>query len=395
MNPEGELRIELQCQGGQVKQVHIQSSRPLHLSRLFKGKPVDELLNMIPLLYSVCGTAQAAAAAKACRQAICLESDPRIALLERMLVNVETAREHLWRVLSDWSATTGRTLERTLAISLSTLVADAKQACFPDGDVFTLKPVPAYDPVAIQSVIERISEISGDKVYAVHPTLWYGLGGVQDFNDWLDEAKTDTAVLLKGLRDRALAGLGDGETEPLPEIDHYDICQRLAQTDAEAFIAAPDWCGKVYETGPLTRQASHPLLRQLMEKYGQGLMTRLVARLLELASMPGRLAAQLNALARPRPVTETCDDGALGQQGVAQVEAARGRLIHRAVQRDGIITCYQILAPTEWNFHPQGVVARGLKRLSAESDAVLKQQVELLIKAVDPCVGYRLEVADA
>jgi coenzyme F420-reducing hydrogenase alpha subunit len=78
--------------------------------------------------------------------------------------------------------------------------------------------------------------------------------------------------------------------------------------------------------------------------------------------------------------------------GLAQVEAARGRLVHRVeLEHDGVRR-YRILAPTEWNFHPAGAAAQGLMHLPAEEPEVLRRLAALLINAVDPCVGYDLRV---
>jgi Ni,Fe-hydrogenase I large subunit len=389
---EGELKILLQCQADRVHQVEIKSTRPLQLTRLFKGKPVAELLTMIPMLYSVCGTAQSAAAVQACRQATGLCCDSQTVLLEKMLVDVETAREHLWRILSDWSQSSERSLDGDTAASLATLMVDAKQACFPNGDSFTLTPQRSFDPEAIQSVIGRIARLSANLIYGLHPSEWYGLNDCQGFYHWLDHNETDASRLLQEMGEGPLAKVGDGDILPLPAIDHLEICQRLAQDDAAAFIATPEWGGRIYETGPLTRQKDHPLLRQIIQKFGWGVMTRLVARLLELAAIPNRLDERLNTLMRSHDGIEKQRVASMSEQGIGEIEAARGRLFHRAVQQNGIISSYQIVAPTEWNFHPRGVVARGLKHLSVESKSVLKQQAELLINAVDPCVGFHLEI---
>ena len=52
----------------------------------------------------------------------------------------------------------------------------------------------------------------------------------------------------------------------------------------------------------------------------------------------------------------------------------------------------QILAPTEWNFHPDGAAAQALMRLPAQDPAFLRRLAAMLINAVDPCVGYDLRV---
>ncbi|MCG8021485.1 MAG: hypothetical protein JAZ20_13815, partial [Candidatus Thiodiazotropha weberae] len=175
MSIEGEIRIELQCQDDRVNQVVINSTRPLNLPKIFHGKAVDELLTMIPMLYSICATAQSSAAVKACRQATGITADWRIHLLEQMLVNVETAREHLWRIMSDWSSHSETALSRDHLATLATLMSDARQACFQQGDSFTLQPSISFDAAAIESIIQRIDQLCHEKIFAVSPAEWYQL----------------------------------------------------------------------------------------------------------------------------------------------------------------------------------------------------------------------------
>ena len=57
-----------------------------------------------------------------------------------------------------------------------------------------------------------------------------------------------------------------------------------------------------------------------------------------------------------------------------------------------IITNYQILAPTEWNFHPQGLIQQSLSSLVARDQQTLKQLARIVINTIDPCVGYTLRI---
>ncbi|HIJ30976.1 MAG TPA: Ni,Fe-hydrogenase I large subunit, partial [Gammaproteobacteria bacterium] len=75
--------------------------------------------------------------------------------------------------------------------------------------------------------------------------------------------------------------------------------------------------------------------------------------------------------------------------GIGLSTAARGQLLHRVAVENSQIIRYQILAPTEWNFHPQGVVTQALQQLEPDT-ATVKQQASLIIHAIDPCVGYDL-----
>jgi Ni,Fe-hydrogenase I large subunit len=66
---------------------------------------------------------------------------------------------------------------------------------------------------------------------------------------------------------------------------------------------------------------------------------------------------------------------------------ARGLLLHW-VQLDaqGRVDAYQVVAPTEWNFHPDGALAQALMRLSPQDIT----GAALLGKAFDACVDCQV-----
>lgn len=69
--------------------------------------------------------------------------------------------------------------------------------------------------------------------------------------------------------------------------------------------------------------------------------------------------------------------------------------ITRVELRRGCVYDYRIVALTEWNFHPGGLVVEALKGLKADGADSLRRQAEWLINAVDPCVPYRLSLKPA
>jgi Ni,Fe-hydrogenase I large subunit len=77
------------------------------------------------------------------------------------------------------------------------------------------------------------------------------------------------------------------------------------------------------------------------------------------------------------------------------VQTARGLLLHRVRLAKGRVAHYQIVAPTEWNFHPDGALVRALRRMVTDDRATLEQATRLAVQALDPCVGFRIEVGDA
>ncbi len=104
----GNLDIALRRDGDRLA-VSIRSSRPVTAARVFAGKPVPDVAQRLPTLFSVCATAQAQACAVACEQALGLT--PSLAIRQRraLLLRAETVKEHLWRLLLDWPQALGAT----------------------------------------------------------------------------------------------------------------------------------------------------------------------------------------------------------------------------------------------------------------------------------------------
>jgi coenzyme F420-reducing hydrogenase alpha subunit len=193
------------------------------------------------------------------------------------------------------------------------------------------------------------------------------------------------------LLDEGLAGLGRCPVQPLPADADAWLGGRLADTDADAFVAAPDWHGEPRETTPFARGLTEPLVADLVRRHGNGLLPRLAALLAELARACCVLTGDEHSGVQHRPSGEP---GAGVGLGAAQ--AARGLLLHRVETADGRITGYRILAPTEWNFHPHGIVAVGLAAIAAagpDEPAELERLARLHISAIDPCVAYTLSVS--
>lgn len=391
MSLEGNLRIQLLCRDHRIRQVRILSSRPLQLPQLFEGKPVQQVLETLPMLYSVCAVAQARAAADACRQALAVEPDGAVIEAESMLVSFETAREHLWRILIDWPGLLGETVDRQQAAGLTRWVPDVRDALFPaTAPAFSLHPRLGMDTEKLTRLIRSLAETLEVTTFGIPAEAWFDTDQVATLTQWMARKQTVASRYLARLQEQGAERLGQSDVEPLPALQQDALQDRLSQSDALEFIAAPEWRQAPCETGSLTRQLGHPLIGAMLPVYGKGLLTRLVARLLELASIPGRLLQSLQRLTQggnESPQAAVIRPG----EGLGVVEAARGRLFHRVGISDGVVRQYQILAPTEWNFHPRGLVAQALQDLPCDYQSSLEQQASLFINAVDPCVGYSLE----
>ncbi|MBX9633600.1 MAG: nickel-dependent hydrogenase large subunit, partial [Magnetospirillum sp.] len=192
--------------------------------------------------------------------------------------------------------------------------------------------------------------------------------------------------LLAQMHHPHMAGFGRGLFLPMPDQGPADLAVQMENDHDGIFLAQPHSGGRIYETGPLARMAWHPVVASLLGEFGPGLLARLTARLVEVASSLQEMAGLVQDL-KSDPMPSACVvDGA----GLGLVEAARGLLAHRVELEGGRVKRYQILAPTEWNFHPEGPLVRGLRGAAADSD--LERRATLLVHALDPCVACHVVV---
>jgi len=392
---EGGLQIGLTRRGGRVSEVMIHSSRPLQAPQLFHGKTVEQMLATLPLLYHICGIAQASAAVTASEQALGLAADPATAQAREMLVWMETAREHLWRIMLDWAQWLALPRQAPAVTQVQQWLAEFRQALFAGGEAFRPGATVVLQAEQVGTIIAQLSTLLEEEVFGCSLQQWLALEELGSLRGWMDNRQTVAARMLAEIAKQPDC-TGRQWVDFLPSMDASELHRRFTQDDAETFVAKPVWQGMAHETTALARQGRHPLISDMFVVRGDGVMTRLVARLLELASIPARLRCLLAQVAASQAgdVRGKATPQADGL-GLAQVEAARGRLIHRLELGQGVIRRYQILAPTEWNFHPQGVAAQLLQALPAEDEARLRRQADLLINAIDPCVRYEMTVHNA
>jgi uptake hydrogenase large subunit len=156
---------------------------------------------------------------------------------------------------------------------------------------------------------------------------------------------------------------------------------------------APRLHGQVLETGALARQllSRHALAQDLTTRQGGNVLSRVVARLLELAVVLPRMNDWLRSMAPEAPY---CLPSVLPPSGlgVGLAEAARGSLGHWLEIHQGRIRRYQIVAPTSWNFSPRDALGQpgaleaalvGAPVQSGESDPVAVQHI---VRSFDPCM---------
>jgi hypothetical protein len=247
-----------------------------------------------------------------------------------------------------------------------------------------------HDATALRELVAALGDAVARSVYGMSPTAWLSRTDFDELQRWGAGGATLPATMLDALLREAPA-LGASDVAQMPPLDREALTSIVVPALARDahFARAPTWAGAPVETGALARTLAHPLVAATMARVGNGVVTRMLARLVELALLLSRDLATDDGAATPSPV----QGFPLGAgEGLAAVQTARGLLMHRARVARGGIAEYQIVAPTEWNFHPDGALARGLRGIEAGDEDALARQARLAVQALDPCIACRIEV---
>ncbi len=408
MNIEGRLNITLTLRQGNNGRpglhCNIDSSRPLHISQLFVGKPVQHLLKTVPLLFNICGMAQATAATRATEQALGVTASPQTEQQRDILVTLESLREQSQQLISSSAAALQTaTDQQTLAQLFRTVQTLSRHLHNPAAGqhLFILQASASEaDQAAMLQHWHTLKKLLEKKVFSTAYTRWLDADITTVPITHSRIQATQPLQFLNWLNQQDWADSGQSQIITLPADTPATDAELLRRFNSEAiqFTSQPDWKGQVREVSNFSLLQNQPLVRQLINQRGNGLYTRIVARLLSIALLMAKLEQYFIATEPMPPSVSTIPQQNL--TGLAHVNAARGKLTHHIVLAADQETVQQfnILAPTEWNFHPQGVAVQSLENLMLNRPDTLEQQARRLIDAIDPCVGYDLvlrhEVAD-
>lgn len=409
MNPEGQIDIRLTILPSGKKEVVILNNRPVHAAKLLIGKTIHDALKIIPLLYHVCGKAQGAAAIQALQAAQNINSDKTTDLARSMLCDVELIREHLLRIYFDWPQIldgdgTASQLQSETSEFMG-LLSQFETALFGSNKPFSFETIASPEQEQLTASIQKLEDILEKNVFGCCPDLWLKAKARDVIFHWMRQDPCLSARCCDRILKKGWAQQGQSTTPFLPDLSLTDYAALLFPNNQrfdEEFIASPIWQGTPCETSSLSRCHKHPLIKMIMAHCGSGLLTRYVARLVELALVFARikqaalkLASQSHTQIKTLSPQQQQTSSKTSSFGVGMVDAARGLLVHGVLLEGDEIRDYKILAPTEWNFHPEGVLSNSLSQIRGQDEAKVRDLADLLIPAIDPCTKTSLEVIHA
>jgi len=387
---EGEIKISVVARSGQVESVSITSTRPLHITKLFAGKSIDSVADIMNAIYHLCNTAHRFAFLRLLDESTVIKLSQNEIKAYELLLDLETIREHCFSIASKWNQDAEGTVNSNIINLLSTL-KEINATLFLNTDPLSLvdKELQAFDSIEILTL--KLEQQLQNLLLGFKCNAESVFKDMNSFNNWLKVGKSQGATFLNYLLQHQLNKIGNIEAFHLPDLDPKNISDFLYN---DAYIQQPNYQDITYETTPYSRQSNHQLIKQLVNINGNGVFTRAASQLLEVFELLNKVKCNYRNI-ETEIISYNFQFPVLETSALVQLEAARGRLVHQLSIKDEKIKSYQILAPTEWNFHPEGVLNHMIRSLNFTDKEDLISKVKLLVNAVDPCVGYSVEIDHA
>ena len=367
MSLEGHLNIVLPREPGAPARIDLKE--PVDLTRILAGRPPEAASQIVPALFSLCGTAHAAAAICAAESAQGQEAAGNTRRIRACLVLMERAREHILRICLAWPELIEEAPETETAQAALKLLPAFRQAIDPEGRAFSQTAgnwqASGDGPTLIACLISLIeNRILGETVPA-----WLDRHDSKSLAAWTEQGPTSAARFLGSVLKRS-------HDEPAPDRPLF-LSESSLTEPLETVEVVP-------ETSCYERRRSHPMLRQTGNP---SLADRYLARLIDLAETAVELYRLFLDAGAPVLKADTA-----GKPGIGIAETARGRLTHVVDLRHGVVADYKIISPTRWNFASRGVARRYLEVIPQGPDPARIQFASLVVGAIDPCVAYDVRI---
>ena len=333
----GGLALEVVISGGVVRAVALRSDRPVALCRAMVGRRADDVPAAFERLYALCGRSHRIAAHFALDAARGREIPASVRRAAVYDLAAERVGEHLRSTLASAAS---------LSLPAETAELEALRAAFAAAR-------PGAHPVAMAA-----------------PLAVLGLDRAPP------AAESWAGRMLNAVGPEAA---GAGGVDALTEADDAAVLAALARWGVD-YAALPHLPLRRPETGALARARGNDAPRD-----------RLAARFAEISHAAALLREQAEATPSAWFASFALPDGT----GFAAVETPRGRMHHLAAvdAQDRVAVC-AVLAPTEWNFHPDGPLVHALPGLRLGSGEAAARRLRCLVALFDPCVSCTLDLRE-
>jgi coenzyme F420-reducing hydrogenase alpha subunit len=385
MSVEGHVTIDVDRGGAPA--VRVSFTQPGEIARVLEGRTPADAVAIIPALYSLCGKAQSHAARLALDAAEGRERANGSLAAMQCLTEMESLRENALRIALDWPRYLGERADTSGLKSLMRLVPDLQAVLQSGSDAGPAIAGMGAAQASPMHVVDEAEGLLAERVFGEPLVDWQARQDADAVDAWAAKGRTAAARLLHHIRSQGNADAGSIPLHRLAPLDPDTVLAWLAAGPGHALPLTRG--APVPETTLLARHAGDRRIAGSVGDghNGHGLWARMTARLIELSQATGRMRALIEGRIEP-------DSGRLlGEAiGMAEVMAARGRLLHVAAIEGGRIKHYRVLAPTRWNFGADGAAARAVERIVAEYAQDAPILAEMMVNAIDPCVACSVRI---
>ncbi|MFY9656465.1 MAG: nickel-dependent hydrogenase large subunit [Methylocystis sp.] len=355
------LTIRVALADARVCAVRISSTRATHLSRLFIGRPAQEAPLLAQRIFALCGVSHRLVAARAIASA-----------------RGEPISAHRNRV-----ETTALLAERLCAALRSNMILAVQTgAGVINSDL--IRTVSELLSLARELYCEALACSARESLDCGTTRSLIGEICARGRNLSLREPRGAASRFAFEHLEKEFAGSESFAViapDPLRDADDDEVLQGIRDKGA-SFAANPSLDGRAPETGAFARF----WLRTDLSK--GALAARFEARMIDIAECFAELEAsetdaRMFQAFSPSP-----------REGLAAAETSRGRLHHwTRLSAEDRIEDHQIVAPTEWNFHPAGPFIEALLGATMEPGRA-ERRIAQFAGLFDPCVPFRVEVRE-
>ncbi|MRJ02008.1 MAG: hydrogenase [Epsilonproteobacteria bacterium] len=352
---EGEVFLHYHYRQGRIDHVEIEFPNYRGMERLLVGKPLLDALVITPRVCGICGHSHLIATARALESMASMEIGEKAREIRRITLSCELIQNHfkwLYLVILPLLEELGFPKVPPFQGLQGANIAGKIIALFGGQYPHTSYAIAGgvvCDPTSLD--IYRAS-ILVEELHRLYE------GEVQRGGEPLFDGKLLLNRIARFLLDHGVAELGKGwgrflhlgASEAIERGERREASTEKIEEEPSRLGYATNllYEGKYWEVGPLARRLSDPLVAQLIEEFGDGLLSRIVARVSEIGWLLEEVRESLGKIDLSQPSTLPFPTG-IGGYGEGIVEAPRGSLIHRIWARDGIIERYTIWTPTQFN----------------------------------------------
>jgi coenzyme F420-reducing hydrogenase alpha subunit len=377
MSAEGRIELRLSWREGRCHDVAVHNHRPLEVWQALVGRRVEEAVALAPLLSSICSMAQGLAGARACEAALGLTVSPEHEQARALVGVVERLSNHLWFWLLTGPQALGEPPRHAdYRLGRAQLAEVQAAAGLAKGAVQLGGVDAAPNASRLVTTLDALAQwLEGQGFAAAPPPFLEHLGRLEGL----------PGRLFRRVMNGPLATSGQTSRSARPSVDTVAASLRASRT----FARTPTVNEQPVDVGLLSAWTTHPLVSQAIAAAGPGLLARLAARYVETCALSEELrhlAQSLRPLRR-EPVVTTATG-----QGVGTADTSRGPLVHAVDVEQGRVVAWNVVAPTEWTFHPRGAVREALVGLAAPDVQSAEQAARFVVTVLDPCVEFTVSL---